>query len=118
MNIPIPEGKIGVFKITGGGKKRYDGLDTPRVFCDDTEIPCDMIQDFSVFMDSENAKVTIRLCTFPAVTVEIDAEKIVIDGYEPISQREKRLEDSKREQERRKLERLASKQAAAPAAES
>lgn len=30
MKIPIPEGKIGVFKITGGGKKRYDGLDTPR----------------------------------------------------------------------------------------
>lgn len=31
MNIPIPEGKIGVFKITGGGKSDMTGW-TRRVF--------------------------------------------------------------------------------------
>ena len=95
MNIPILNKEVNEFHLVRDGKT-YVGLDNYRILCDEMEFPVNGVESFSVFMDCENAKVTIKTCTHNPATIEINARRIFIDGYAANLAEMERRQDEKR----------------------
>lgn len=106
MNIPILDKEVNEFRLVRAGKTSV-GLDNYHILCDEMEFPVDGVESFSVFMDSENAKVTIKTCTRNPAVLEINARKIFIDGYAANGAEMARRLDEKRIKEAREADRRA-----------